>query len=70
MEKAEWSCLKDVKIIDLSQLLPGPHATTLLMQLGAEVVKVEQPGTGTPRASSARRCSRSSTAASARSRST
>ncbi|AOY94363.1 CoA transferase [Cupriavidus sp. USMAA2-4] len=46
MEKAEWSCLKDVKIIDLSQLLPGPHATTLLMQLGAEVVKVEQPGTG------------------------
>ncbi|MDW3686800.1 CaiB/BaiF CoA-transferase family protein [Cupriavidus sp. CV2] len=44
--KPEWSCLKDVKIIDLSQLLPGPHATTLLMQLGADVIKVEQPGTG------------------------
>jgi len=44
--KPEWSCLKDVKIIDLSQLLPGPHATTLLMQLGADVIKVEQPGVG------------------------
>ncbi len=44
--KPEWSCLKDVRIIDLSQLLPGPHATTLLMQLGADVVKVEQPGVG------------------------
>lgn len=44
--KPEWSCLKDVRILDLSQLLPGPHATTLLMQLGADVVKVEQPGVG------------------------
>lgn len=44
--KPEWSCLKDVRILDLSQLLPGPHATTLLMQLGADVIKVEQPGVG------------------------
>jgi len=44
--KPEWSCLKDVKIIDVSQLLPGPHATSLLLQLGADVIKVEQPGTG------------------------
>lgn len=44
--KPEWSCLKDVKIIDVSQLLPGPHATSLLLQLGADVVKVEQPGVG------------------------
>ncbi|ROL64782.1 CaiB/BaiF CoA-transferase family protein [Pseudomonas vranovensis] len=44
--KPDWSCLKDVKIIDVSQLLPGPHATTLLMQLGAQVIKVEQPGSG------------------------
>lgn len=44
--KPDWSCLKDVKIVDLSQLLPGPHATTLLMQLGADVVKVEPPGSG------------------------
>lgn len=44
--KSDWSCLNDVKIIDVSQLLPGPHATSLLLQLGADVIKVEQPGTG------------------------
>lgn len=44
--KPEWSCLKDVTIIDVSQLLPGPHACSLLRQLGADVIKVEQPGTG------------------------
>jgi crotonobetainyl-CoA:carnitine CoA-transferase CaiB-like acyl-CoA transferase len=44
--KPQWSCLNDVKIIDVSQLLPGPHATSLLLQLGADVIKVEQPGIG------------------------
>ncbi|RAS07025.1 CaiB/BaiF CoA transferase family protein [Cupriavidus alkaliphilus] len=44
--KPAWSCLKDVTIIDVSQLLPGPHACSLLRQLGAEVIKVEQPGSG------------------------
>jgi crotonobetainyl-CoA:carnitine CoA-transferase CaiB-like acyl-CoA transferase len=46
--KPEWSCLNGVKIVDASQLLPGPHATSLLKQLGADVVKVEPPGTGDP----------------------
>jgi crotonobetainyl-CoA:carnitine CoA-transferase CaiB-like acyl-CoA transferase len=46
--KPDWSCLNGVKIVDLSQLLPGPHATSLLMQLGADVIKVEPPGTGDP----------------------
>ena len=36
--KPEWSCLKDVRIIDVSRLPPGPHATSLL-QLGADVIK-------------------------------
>ncbi|AOK32684.1 MULTISPECIES: CaiB/BaiF CoA transferase family protein [Burkholderia] len=44
--KPEWSCLTGVTIVDLSQLLPGPHATALLAQLGANVVKVEPPGSG------------------------
>ncbi|SMG00644.1 CaiB/BaiF CoA transferase family protein [Burkholderia singularis] len=44
--KPEWSCLTGVTIVDLSQLLPGPHATALLAQLGASVVKVEPPGAG------------------------
>jgi crotonobetainyl-CoA:carnitine CoA-transferase CaiB-like acyl-CoA transferase len=46
--KPEWSCLNGVRIVDASQLLPGPHATSLLRQLGADVVKVEPPGTGDP----------------------
>ncbi|KVE30105.1 acyl-CoA transferase [Burkholderia singularis] len=45
-DKPEWSCLTGVTIVDLSQLLPGPHATALLAQLGANVVKVEPPGSG------------------------
>ncbi|WAS58531.1 CaiB/BaiF CoA transferase family protein [Burkholderia ambifaria] len=44
--KPAWSCLNDVKILDVSQLLPGPHACALLRQLGADVVKIEPPGTG------------------------
>lgn len=44
--KPAWSCLNDVTIIDVSQLLPGPHACSLLRQLGADVIKVEQPGSG------------------------
>lgn len=38
--------LKGVRVIDLSRLLPGPYATMLLGDLGAEVIKVEEPGRG------------------------
>lgn len=44
--KPEWSCLKDVTVLDVSQLLPGPHAASLLAQLGADVIKIEHPETG------------------------
>ncbi|AQV94448.1 CoA transferase [Cupriavidus necator] len=47
---ATWSCLQDARILDLSQLLPGPHAALALSQLGADVIKVEQPGGDTLRA--------------------
>lgn len=43
---ADWSCLKDMVILDLAQLLPGPYACQLLMQLGATVIKVERPDGG------------------------
>lgn len=44
VSKPTWSCLNGVRIIDASQLLPGPHACSLLRQLGADVLKVEPPG--------------------------
>ena len=36
--------LEGVRVIDLSQYIPGPFATRQLADLGAEVIKVEPPG--------------------------
>lgn len=36
--------LAGVRVLDLSQYVPGPYAARLLGDLGAEVVKVEPPG--------------------------
>ena len=38
--------LKDVFVLDFSTLLPGPMATLLLAEAGAEVVKIERPDSG------------------------
>lgn len=38
--------LEGVRVLDLSRLLPGPFATLILSDLGADVVKVEDTGAG------------------------
>ncbi|HVI97141.1 MAG TPA: CoA transferase, partial [Anaeromyxobacter sp.] len=38
--------LDGVRILDLTRLLPGPFATLVLADLGADVVKVEDPAGG------------------------
>lgn len=38
--------LSDIKIIEYSHFITGPYCTKLLADLGAEVIKIEEPGVG------------------------
>ena len=46
MNQSRTGPLVGLKVLDLSRILAGPWAGQLLADFGADVVKVERPGTG------------------------
>lgn len=48
MSEAKLFALQGVRVIELGTLIAGPFCARLLAEFGAEVIKIEPPGTGDP----------------------
>ena len=48
--------LDGITVLDFTRVLAGPHATRLMADLGARIIKIERPGEGDEMRRAPRRC--------------